>query len=340
MLAAVAASGLPAARLLVRSAVPAALDAARVALPGVATALVTADPTGPALAAARGDAWLAPPWPVDAAGVAAARAAGLRLAPGALETPADLAAGVALGLDALVTADPPAAARALGRPEPLPLPPPALPPGPPATDLLFGGLASDGASAPRLVLRWRGRGDADTAAKGFEAQVRARGFREPTDWRTLVAGAERRAATFTAEPGGVYIARVRARYAGGSPGAWTTRGLVVPLDDRALRGSRTAWRRAARPGAWGGAVRVAGGPGAALRLAFRGRSLRLIAPTAPGAGRLEVRLAGRRTTVSLAGVAAERQVVFKSPRLRDRRHRLVIRAAGGGPVAVDAVAVS
>ncbi len=340
VLAAVSASGFPVARLLVRSPVSAALDAARAALPGVTTALISADPGGPAAAAARGDAWLAPAWPTPASVVAAARGAGLRLAPGPLDTPADLAAGVALGLDALVTADPLGARRALGLPDPAPLSAPVAPPGPSAADVFFGGLASDGATAPRLALRWRGRGDADAAATGFDAQIRPLGFRREADWRTLVAGAARRSATFTAEPGAAYVARVRARDASGAPGAWSARGLVVPLDDGVLRGSRRAWRSEPRPAAWGGAVRVATASGATLRLSFRGRSLRLIAPTAPGAGSLDVRLDGRRSTVSLAGTTADRQVVFKSPRLRDRRHRLVVRARGAGPVAVDAVAPS
>ena len=262
---AVVASGLPAARLIVRSAVPGDLDVARQRLPGVATALVTAaadNAGGPALAAGRGDAWLSPEWPVDAAYVAAAHGAGRLVAPAVLDTPADVQAGAALAVDAIVTDDLPMARRALGLPETAPSgqDPPA-PSAPPALDLLFGTLASDTYTSPRMRLRWRGHGDSDGQHAGFQAAIRARGQRRQADWRSLITGAPSRSATFTGEPGATYDVRVRAVDAAGVLGPASTRRFVVPFDDR-----DTALRRFGLLAARAGRGRVAGrGAGRAAR---------------------------------------------------------------------------
>jgi len=340
---AVVASGLPAARLIVRSAVPGDLDVARQRLPGVATALVTAaadNAGGPALAAGRGDAWLSPEWPVDAAYVAAAHGAGRLVAPGVLDTLADVQAGAALAVDAIVTDDLPMARRALGLPETAPSgqDPPA-PSAPPGLDLLFGTLASDTYTSPRMRLRWRGHGDSDGQHAGFQAAIRARGQRRQADWRSLITGAPSRSATFTGEPGATYDVRVRPVDAAGVLGPVSTRRFVVPFDDRdtALR-RFGSWQRVPAAGAWQGAVRVARRAGARMRMTFTGRALRVIAPLSPDGGRLQVVLDGRRRTVSLRGEAAVRQVVFARAGLRFGTHRVTLRSLGDGPVPVDAVA--
>ena len=306
---AVVASGLPAARLIVRSAVPGDLDVARQRLPGVATALVTAaadNAGGPALAAGRGDAWLSPEWPVDA----------------------------------IVTDDLPMARRALGLPETAPSgqDPPA-PSAPPALDLLFGTLASDTYTSPRMRLRWRGHGDSDGQHAGFQAAIRARGQRRQADWRSLITGAPSRSATFTGEPGATYDVRVRAVDAAGVLGPASTRRFVVPFDDRDTVLRRFgSWQRVPAAGAWQGAVRVARRAGARMRMTFTGRALRVIAPLSPDGGRLQVVLDGRRRTVSLRGEHAVRQVVFSRAGLRFVSHRVTLRSLGDGPVTVDAVA--
>ena len=305
---AVVASGLPAARLIVRSAVPGDLDVARQRLPGVATALVTAaadNAGGPALAAGRGDAWLSPEWPVDAAYVAAAHGAGRLVAPAVLDTPADVQAGAALAVDAIVTDDLPMARRALGLPE-------TAPSGqdPPAPPRSAGARPAVRHARPATPTRARACACAGAATAtptrrhaGFQAAVRARGQRRAADWRSARRrGAPPRSATFTG--------RARARPTT-SASVRRRRRRPRPGRDRPLRRAlRRPRQRAAAlrllaarasPGAWQGAVRVAPRAGARHALTFTGRALRVIAPLSPDGGRLQVVLDGRRRTVSLRG---------------------------------------
>ena len=241
----------------------------------MATALVTdaaGNAAGLSLATSRGDAWVAPEWPVDGAYAASARTAGRLVAPAVLSTPADVRAADSLGVAAVVTDDVAMARRALGLADPPPGPDPPAPPGPPAVDLLFGSLASDTYLSPRLRLRWRGRSVSDGRATGFQAAVRARGQRSAADWRTLVSGAANRGATFTAAPGAAYDIRVRALDASGILGAAATRRLVVPFDDSdaALRRSG-AWERVpARGGVAGRGARRERGRRGACACASRG----------------------------------------------------------------------
>ena len=287
---AVVASGLPVARLIVRSAVPGDLDVARQRLPGVATALVTAaadNAGGPALAAGRGDAWLSPEWPVDAAYVAAAHGAGRLVAPAVLDTPADVQAGAALAVDAIVTDDLPMARRALGLPETAPSgqDPPA-PSAPPALDLLFGTLASDTYTSPRCACAGAAtatptrqpRGSRRRSARAASAARRTGGPSSP---------ARRRARRPSrASPGATYDVRVRAVDAAGVLGPASTRRLVVPLDDGDTALRRCGAWRASRPRARGRAR--CGSRGARARACARpspGARWRVIGPLSPDGGR-------------------------------------------------------
>ena len=117
VMAAVAASGFPKARLIVQSFWPPNLAAAKSRLPGVETSLLTlaqANDGGPAFAQANGHQWVSPSWPVSPAFVADAKGRGLKVVPYTLNEVAEFRASRAAGVDALITDDPALAARTLG----------------------------------------------------------------------------------------------------------------------------------------------------------------------------------------------------------------------------------
>ena len=74
-------------------------------------------------------------------------------------------------------------------------------------------------------------------------------------------------------------------------------------------------------------------------MAFRGTRAALIAHRSRRAGRVRISVAGRSRVVSLRGRSRHRRVVFRSRRLLSRRHVLVIRSLGGGPVDLDAIGI-
>lgn len=217
--------------------------------------------------------------------------------------------------------------------------PPPPPSGPPRSEVLVPALASDAFTSPRLLLRWRGRGDDDARAAGFLVEVRQAGLRAAADWRTLVPGSPARTTTFTGAPGEAYAVRVRARTEGGGGyGPPAGASVLVPLDerDRRVKLSR-GWRRERRAGAWDGATATAASPRATARLRFAKRRLRVIVRRTPAAGSLAVVLDGRRTVVGTAGPPGQRQVAFDSGPLRPGAHRLTLKPARGR-VEIDAIA--
>jgi glycerophosphoryl diester phosphodiesterase len=346
----VLASGLPTERLIVQAATPASLDIAKARLPGVPTSLVTrlaGNAAGPGTASANGYEWVSPEWPVDAVYVTGAHSLGRKVVPSTLSTAADVQAAAALGVDALITDDVAMARRALGLPDGHdpgglvctgPLPGVF---GPPAAQILVPALASDGATSPRLRLRWRGRGEDDGRAEAFAAFVRPAASRRAADWRALVVGAPRRETIFTGMPGTTFVLRVAARDASGNYGPAAVRSITVPLDDASRLLRRTGpWQRARSRAAWRKRVSVSGSSRARLALRFSGRRLRVVARRSARAGRLAVTIDGRRSVVATAGATKPRAVVFDSGRLRAGRHRVVLRPAGGGRVEIDAVAPS
>jgi glycerophosphoryl diester phosphodiesterase len=346
-MAAAVASGLPPARLIVESSALADLDAAKASMPGVRSSLQTVQATnagGPAAAQGRYE-YVSPQWPVDAAYVTDAHASALKVAPYTLATASEVAVAAGLGVDAVVTDDVAMARGALGLPVPAAPAGPGCPPRgpivlapPPSAEWLVPALASDAFTSPRLRLRWRGLGADDARASGFVADVRPVSARNPDDWRSLVAGAPAREATFTGAPGVTYSLRVSARDAAGSHGAYATSSVTVPIDERDRRIKRSGrWGRTRSAGAWQGTLARSGSRRARLSYRFRGSRIRVIARRSPGAGKLAVTLDGRRRVVATAGSTAQRQVVFDSGRLRSRTHRLVV-APAGGSVELDALA--
>jgi glycerophosphoryl diester phosphodiesterase len=99
----------PLSKVIVQSFFPPNLAAAHAAMPGVATATLTlkqAEATSIQAAVDAGSAWVSPQFPIDAAYVQAAHAAGLKVVPFTLDTAAEVRAAQAAGVDALITDDP------------------------------------------------------------------------------------------------------------------------------------------------------------------------------------------------------------------------------------------
>jgi glycerophosphoryl diester phosphodiesterase len=114
------ASGVPLSQVIVQSFWPPNLDVVAAELPGAQTSLLTFSPVstaGPEFAAARGYDWWSPEWPVTAADVARAHAAGVKVAPWTVDTPDGIRAVATAGADAVITNDPVMARRALGLPD-------------------------------------------------------------------------------------------------------------------------------------------------------------------------------------------------------------------------------
>ena len=109
-------AGVPLSKVIVQSFFPPNLAAAHAAMPGVATATLTlAQAAGTSIQAAddAGSAWVSPQFPVDAAYVQAAHAAGVKVVPYTLDTADEVRAAQAAGVDALITDDPSMARRTL-----------------------------------------------------------------------------------------------------------------------------------------------------------------------------------------------------------------------------------
>jgi glycerophosphoryl diester phosphodiesterase len=114
--AAIDRAGVAQERLIVQSFFPPNLAAARAALPGVALSTLTVkagEATSIQSAVDAGAAWVSPQFPVDAAYVEAAHAAGLKVVPFTLNTEADIRTAAQLGIDAIITDDPVMAQRVL-----------------------------------------------------------------------------------------------------------------------------------------------------------------------------------------------------------------------------------
>ena len=330
----VVASGFPAERLIIQSFWPPNLDVAKTRLPGIQTALLTQSGStndgGPAFAQAKGYDWVSPQYPIDAAYVERAHAAGRKVIPYTIDQPSQVVAAREMGVDAIITDDPLMARRALGIPD--------APSGDregPVVTLSVTALASSVYRSPTVRLRWRGEDPNGLA--GFEAQVRRIGTKP---WRTVLLGG-RTSVRFKGSPGASYVLRVRAQDNRGNLGEFAKASFVIPLDDRDRRVRKAgAWQRLARARAWMKAVSVNYLPGARASLSFSGQRVRVIGPRFASGGRLEVLLDGRSRVVSVRGRDADRRVLFDSHGIRKGRHTLRLRTLGGGPVALDAIAPS
>ena len=106
----------------------------------------------------------------------------------------------------------------------------------------------------------------------------------------------------------------------------------------------TGWTRRANLGAgdYNNDLTISDRPGDVWTTTFGGEEISVIAPTEPGAGKMEIIIDGQRQAmVNLsAGEARQpQQQVFKSRHLSSGRHTIEIINEGKGPVAIDAVIV-
>jgi glycerophosphoryl diester phosphodiesterase len=115
---AIRASNVALSRVIVQSFFPPNLEAAHRELPGVTTSMLTlaaGNAVSIDLARSTRSAWVSPEWPVDAAYVKAAHAAGLKVVPFTLDRSAEVRAARAAGVDAIITDNPSMARRVLRR---------------------------------------------------------------------------------------------------------------------------------------------------------------------------------------------------------------------------------
>ncbi len=102
-------AGVPLSKVIVQSFFPPNLAAAHTAMPGVATSTLTlkqGEATSIQAAVDAGSVWVSPQFPIDAAYVQAAHAAGLKVVPYTLDQADEVRAAAAAGVDALITDDP------------------------------------------------------------------------------------------------------------------------------------------------------------------------------------------------------------------------------------------
>jgi glycerophosphoryl diester phosphodiesterase len=112
----IAASRFPLQRLQLQSFWPADLEALRERLPGATFSFLVRPPHHEGsivIAAASGYGVIGPQWPVERSFVERAHAAGLRVIPFTLNTPADVRTAAAIGADGIITDDPVMARAAL-----------------------------------------------------------------------------------------------------------------------------------------------------------------------------------------------------------------------------------
>jgi hypothetical protein len=200
--------------------------------------------------------------------------------------------------------------------------------------------ASDTSRSRRFRVRWKATASGVGAAT-FRLQARRRNVRSKR-WHT-VAVTTRGGASFRGRPGATYDFRLRAEDRYGNRSHFARGATVVPLDDRSrlLRFSG-GWRRESERSAWAGTLMRAREKGHAVALRFRGTRVAVIAPRSLVGGRFVAKVGRSRRIVSLRSRhrRGARKVVYRSPRLGRRRHTLRITTLSGGPVQLDAVAVT
>jgi hypothetical protein len=247
--------------------------------------------------------------------------------------PADQRAARAAGVEALITDDPAQAARALGLSR-AQLAPEALDP---VARIRAPRFASDTGRSPRFRIRLAAT-DRGSGVAGLRLQYR-RASDAATRWRAVLGETRAHFVYFRGRAGRTYQFRLRARDRLGNFSPYSYARTVVPLDDRSKRlRFGGGWRRSRGRLAYRGTLRRAR-RGASVALRFRGTRVAVIAPRSLAGGRMVVTVDGRARGVSLRGDSLARRVVFRSRLMRPAVHSLRVTSLGGGPVAVDAVAV-
>jgi hypothetical protein len=209
---------------------------------------------------------------------------------------------------------------------------------PPSVRLRAPPIASTASNTPhRVPVSW------SSPARGarFELQLRRTSGRRPGGWRTLLRAGSRHAERLSLAAGQTYLIRVRASSGAGSPGRWSAAVIVVPSGARApgarLRGR---WRYAGVRDAWESHALIGSRAGSSYRLRYRGGRLEIIASRWPQGGRAIVSFDGRRTGIDLRSAPPHaRQLVYRSPPVRDGWHTLVI-TVRSGVVPVEGLAIA
>ena len=207
----------------------------------------------------------------------------------------------------------------------------------PRAELLTPRFASQISNSRTFDVAWQGDdGKEGSGVAGFSVESRAPG----AGWRPLAGRTAAVSAKFRGRAGSSYAFRVRAVDRASNTGAPDTARVVVPVDDRdraRLRFGR-GWKRLARRGAWGKHVMRSRREGAGARMTYSGSRVAIIARRLPKGGKLLVTIDGHRKVLNMRGATRHRSLRYLSVRRPGGRHKLELRAAGGGPVEIDAVA--
>jgi hypothetical protein len=161
-------------------------------------------------------------------------------------------------------------------------------------------------------------------------------------WRRLVTDRDVTEKRTPGREGAAYEFRVQAIDRAGNASGWATRSTAVPFDN--LNGrvklSRRGWRTLKRHGAFKSSVSRALDAGARARLGFSGTRATLVTRLLPDGGRVRLTVGDRSKVVSLDGRGRFRRKLVAIGGLERGRHTLRVTSLGGGPVEIDAIAVT
>ncbi|MEA2365154.1 MAG: hypothetical protein QOI32_666 [Thermoleophilaceae bacterium] len=208
-------------------------------------------------------------------------------------------------------------------------------------------LASRTGRSRTILVSWGAQDGAGSGVEHYSVEVArinrgASASQADPEWRSLLDKTSTNGLHFRGDSGAAYRFRITATDRALNSSAIVTNPVLIPVDDRdrrLLRLSR-AWKRSRAAGAWGRTVVRATKAEATGRMRFRGRQVALIGRELRRGGRLRVTVDGRSRVVRTRGRSGHRDVLWVSRRLRAGSHTLRLRSLGGGPVELDAVAVS
>jgi hypothetical protein len=196
-------------------------------------------------------------------------------------------------------------------------------------------FASSGSSSRRFTVAWQGDDGKDgSGVAGFTLD--ARDLRSKS-WKTLMGRSNAVSRRFRGKAGQSYEFRVSAFDRANNRGPFATGKVSVPFDDADLRLSK-GWKRLKSSGAWGGHVVRTSERGATARMSYSGRRMALVGRKLSGGGRLLLTIDGHRRRLKLRGKPRSRSLLYLSVPRGGGRHRMSLKALGGGPVEIDAVA--
>jgi hypothetical protein len=208
-----------------------------------------------------------------------------------------------------------------------------------------GGYASNRFTSRTVEVAWQGDDGAGSGVSAYDVDVRETGSAATSatsGWTPLLRGTAKVSTRFRGKSGRRYEFRVTAIDRAGNRRSASGNELLIPVDDRdrSLVRFSKGWKRLERRGAWGRFVVRSTRRNATAKLRVRGTRIALIGRRLPKGGKLRVKIDGGQRTVSLRGTSRHRRVLFTSRRLDSKLHGMRLTAVGGGPVELDAVAVT